>query len=121
MSHPSNGIIDLYNSGDKSVGSDVEEVVLWDKGLCDTKTFMTAVNILSGRKYNSPNLESQQKVLLMFIGQPAHGYFQSKSSQAKAFDNLKETIHLGWSTEYGHKKKRTVRFTAEYLALLLVL
>jgi hypothetical protein len=50
MSHPSNGIIDLYNSGDESVGSDVEEVVQWDKGL---STFMTAVTILSGRKYNS--------------------------------------------------------------------
>ena len=99
----------------------MEEVVRWDEGLCDAKTFMTAVNILSGRKFNSPNLESQQKVLLMFICQSAHSYFQSKSSQAKAFDNLKETIHLGWSTEYGRKNKWTVRFTAEYLALLLVL
>jgi hypothetical protein len=99
----------------------VEEVVQWDKGLRDTKTFMTAITILSGRKYNSPNMESQHKVLLMFVDQPAHGYFRSKSSQAKAFDNLKEIIHLGWSTEYGRKKKWTVRFTAEYLALLLVL
>jgi hypothetical protein len=121
MSHPSNGIIDLYNSGDESVGSDVEEVVQWDKELRGTKTFMTAVTILSGRKYSSPNQESQHKVLLLFIDQPAHGYFRSKSSQMKAFDNLKEIIHLGWNTENGRKKKWTVRFTAENLALLLVL
>ena len=30
----------------------MEEVVRWDEGLCDAKTFMTAVNILSGCKYN---------------------------------------------------------------------
>jgi hypothetical protein len=87
MSHPSNGIIYLYNSGDESVGSDVEEVVQWDKGL---STFMTAVTILSGRKYNSPNQESQHKVLLMFIGQPAHNYLQSREDVNAANARLRE-------------------------------
>ena len=50
MSHPLKGVINLYNSNDKieSVESDIEEVVQWDKELCNTKTFMTAVIILSG-------------------------------------------------------------------------
>jgi hypothetical protein len=48
MSHPSKGVINLYDSNDESVGSNIEEVVQWDKELRNTKTFMTAVIILSG-------------------------------------------------------------------------
>ena len=48
--HPSKGIIHLEDdlSGNESVDSDVEEVVQWDRSLCTTKTFKTAVLILSG-------------------------------------------------------------------------
>jgi hypothetical protein len=118
--HPLKEVINLYATSE-SAGSDVEEIVQWDKELCNTKTFMMAAIILSGRKFSSPNLESQHKILLNFIDQPAHDYFRRNSSQAKAFENLKGVINIGWSTEAARKKKWNVRFTAEYLALLLVL
>ena len=49
MSHPSKGVINLYDSNDEieSVGSNIDEVVQWDKEPRSTKTFMTAVIILS--------------------------------------------------------------------------
>jgi hypothetical protein len=43
------------------------EVVQWDRSLSSTKIFKTAVLILSGRKFESPNLESLQKNLHLFI------------------------------------------------------
>jgi hypothetical protein len=58
MANSSRGIVDL--GGDLSVDSDVEEIVKWDRDLRAMKTFLTAVMILSGRKYNSPKLDVQQ-------------------------------------------------------------
>jgi hypothetical protein len=82
-------VIHLDNSGSKSVGSGVEEVIQWDKKLCQTKMFTKAVTIPAGRRVESPNLESQLKILLNFIGQLSCNYFRSTSPQAKAFDEVK--------------------------------
>jgi hypothetical protein len=57
------------------VGSDVEEVVTWDHELRGTKTFSTGFLILSGCRFDSPNLDEQQKMLFSFIDQPAHDYY----------------------------------------------
>jgi hypothetical protein len=59
----------------EEVGSDVEEVVRWDHELCKTKTFSMGFLILSGCRFDSPNLEEQQKILFNFIDQPAQEYF----------------------------------------------
>jgi hypothetical protein len=63
------GVIHLDGSDAnvEEVGSDVEEVVRWDHELCKTKTFLTGFLILSGRRFDSPNLEEQQKILFNFI------------------------------------------------------
>jgi hypothetical protein len=45
--------------------------------------------ILSGRRFDSPNLEEQQKILFNFINQTAQEYFLGRSPQAKAFKELK--------------------------------
>ncbi len=100
---------------------DVEEVIRWDHELCGTKTFSTGFLILSGRRFDSPSLEEQRKILLNFINQPSHDYFLSRSPQARAFEELKLVCKLGWKNETSRKKKWNVRFVAEHLALLLVL
>ena len=119
----SKGIIHLEDdlSGDESVDSDVVVVVQWDRSLRSTKTFKTAVLILSGRKYESPNLESLQKILHLFVNEPASDYFKKKSSQTTAFENIQAACKAGWKSETTRKKKWSVRFTAEHLAFLLVL
>jgi hypothetical protein len=63
MSHSSGGVIHLDSSDAdvEEVGSDVEEVVRWDHELCKTKMFSTGFLILSGRRFDSTNLEEQQK------------------------------------------------------------
>jgi hypothetical protein len=74
MSFPPGGIINLQGGSsfnDGSVGSDVEEVVKWDQELHWTKTFLTAVLILSGHLYESPKLDAQRKILFRFINLPA--------------------------------------------------
>ena len=109
-------------------GSDVEEVIHWDRELRRTSTFVTAVMILSGRAYSSPTLADQQKVLLRFVDEPAEIYFKRNSTQASAFKNIMFDCKSGWKpgqTEAARmaniKKKWKVRFVAEQLALLLVL
>jgi hypothetical protein len=124
MLHPSKGVVIHLNedqSSNESVGSNVEEVVQWDCSLRSSKTFQTAMLILSGHKFESPNLELLQKVLHNFINQPACDYFRSKSTQATAFRNIQAACKIGWKTEASRKKKWSVHFVAEHLAFLLVL
>jgi len=85
MSHSSGEVIHLDDSDAdvEEVRSDVEEVVTWDQELHGTKTFATGFLILSGHKFDSPDLDEQQKMLFSFIGQPDHDYFLSRSQQAR--------------------------------------
>ncbi len=71
MSHSSGGVIHLEDSDAdvEEVGSDVEEVVTWDQELRLTKTFSTAFLILSGCRFDSPNLDEQQKILFNFLAE----------------------------------------------------
>jgi hypothetical protein len=125
MSHSSGGVIHLDDSDAevKEVGSDVEEIVTWDHELHKTKTFAMGFLILSGRRFESPNLAEQQKLLLNFIDHPAQEYFLSRSQQAREFKELKTVCKLGWKTSSvaSRNRKWNVRFVAEHLALLLVL
>jgi hypothetical protein len=125
MSHLSGRVIHLDNSNANAeeVGSDMEEVVMWDHKLRGTKTFLMGLLILSGRRFELPNLAEQQKILLNFINQPAHDYSLSRSPQAMAVEEFKIVCKLGWkaSTVTSRNKKWNVRFVAENLALLLVL
>lgn len=105
MSLLSKGVIHLDNFDDENAASDVEEVLQWDKKLRQTKTFMTAVTTLAGRKFESPNLESQQMILLNFLNQPVCDYFWSRSPQVKAFNEIKGACKLGWKMEGMRKKK----------------
>ena len=97
------------------------EVVQWDCSLNSTKTFKMAVLIFSGRKFKSPNLESLQKILHLFINEPTSDYFKKKSSHSTAFENMQAACKAGWKSEATRKKKWSVRFTADHLAFLLVL
>jgi hypothetical protein len=125
MSHSSGGVIHLdeFDANAEEVGSDVEEVVTMDHKLRRTKTFSIGLLILSGRRFELPNLAEQQKILLNFINQPAHDYFLSRSPQASAFEEFKIVCKLRWkaSTVTSRNKKWNVHFVAEHLALLLVL
>jgi hypothetical protein len=124
MLHSLGGVIhlDCSDTNVEEVGLDVEEVLRWDHELCKTtKTFLMGFLILSGRRFDSPNLEEQRKILFNFINQPAQEYFLGRSPQAKAFKELKAACKLGWKSETSRKKKWNVRFVAEHLAHLLVL
>jgi hypothetical protein len=103
------------------VGSEVEEVVKWDRDLRLSKTFQTLVLILSGRKFKSPNLESLQKIMFLFMDKPACNYFKRRLPQATAFQNIQAACKAGWKTKASHNKKWSKHFVVEQLALLLVL
>jgi len=125
MSHSSGEVIHLDNSNAdvEEVESDVEEVVTWDHKLRGTKTFAMGFLILSGHRFDSPNLDEQQKMLFSFIGHPAHDYFLSRSQQARTFEEFKIVCKLGWmaSSVTSRKKKWNVHLVAEHFAILLVL
>jgi hypothetical protein len=120
LHQPKRFTIHLVNSGNESVGSDVEKNFQWDCSLCSVKTFQTAVLILSGYKFESPNLKLLQKILLMFIADHScNYYFKRRSPQATAFGNIQAACKVGWNTEASHKKKWTVRVVAECLKVFL--
>jgi hypothetical protein len=98
MSHSSGGVIHLDDSdaNAKEVGLDLEEVVTWDHKLRGTKKFSMGLLILSGRRFELPNLAEQQKILLNFINQPAHDYFLSSLPQATSVEEFKIVCKLGW-------------------------
>ena len=58
---------DNFDANAEEVGSNVEKAVRWDNELCKTKMFLTGFLILSGRRFDSPNCEEQQKILFNFI------------------------------------------------------
>ena len=60
---------------------DMEEVVKWDRDLRLWKIFQTAVVILSSRKFTSPNFESPQKILVMYVGEPTFNCFKRRLPQ----------------------------------------
>jgi hypothetical protein len=72
----------------------VEEVVQWNQELRRTKTFLTAVLILSGRRFESPNLELQKKVLHNFNDQTHSGLLPEQVSAGKA--KIIVSCKLGW-------------------------
>jgi hypothetical protein len=119
MAYLPGGIICL--DCDSSIDSDVEEVTKWYNGIRKTKKFSTAFLILSSRKYDSPLLADQQTLLLNFVDQPVEDYCCQNSSQAKAFGEIMNICKAGWKSEMSQKKKWTVHFVAENLALLLVI
>ena len=87
MSHSSGEVIHLDDS-DANVeeeGLDVEEVLTWDHKLRGTKTFAAGFLILSGRRFDSPNLDEQQKMIFSFIGQPTHDYLLNRLQQARGY------------------------------------
>jgi hypothetical protein len=85
MSHGITIDLDDFNSDEEKVGSDVEEVRKWDHDLRETKTFSTAFLILSGRRFESPNLEELSKVLLKFIGPPTNIQQHCNAVQSKGY------------------------------------
>ena len=87
MSHSSGEVIHLddSNADVEEVGLDVKEVLTWDHKLCGTKTFAAGFLILTGRRFDSPHLDEQQKMIFSFIGQPAHDYLLSRSQQARGY------------------------------------
>jgi hypothetical protein len=66
MLHLSKGVIHLDDSSNENVGSDVEEVIQWDRSLRLTKMLQMVVLILSSHKFEPPNLKWLQKIFLMF-------------------------------------------------------
>jgi hypothetical protein len=60
-------------------------------------------------------------LLLNFVNQPAEDYCRQNSLQAKALGKIMNICKAGWKSELLRKKKWTVRFMAENLALLLVI
>jgi hypothetical protein len=58
MSFPTGGVVNLEGdifSKEGSDGSNFEEIIQWDRELHQTKTFSTALLILSGCAYNPPD------------------------------------------------------------------
>jgi hypothetical protein len=81
-----------------------------DCSLCSVKTFQTAVLILSGCKFESPNLKLLQKILLMFIADHSCNYY---------FKQLPLRIYRLLARLGGRQRHRTRR-SGQFVMLLSV-
>jgi hypothetical protein len=104
-----------------SSGDEVEAVVLWDALLKRSQVYGSAFDIFSGKAHKAPNIDTKHTLLLDIISRPSDEYFIRGSRQAKDLQRLKKLYYAGWVTASACVRVWTVPYTAEKLALLLVL
>jgi len=109
------------NSLSTSFDDEVQVVVPWETLLKQHPIYNTAFSIFSWKAHKSPPLDKKRTMLLNIVSQPVEGYFLRGTSQADDFKRLKKQCYAGWTSESVRNKLWTVMYTAEKLALLLVL
>jgi len=109
------------NSPSISFDDEVQVVVPWDARLKLSLVYEPAFDIFSGKGHKSPPLDTKRDVLLNIVSRPSEEYFLSGTSQATDFEKLKKQCRAGWTSVSGRNRVWTMAYTAEKLALLLVL
>jgi hypothetical protein len=104
-----------------SSDDEVQVVVPWDAHLKQSLVYEPALDIFSGKAHKSPLIDTKRIMLLDIISQPLEEYFLHGTSQDTDFEKLKKQCHAGWTSTLGRNQVWTMPYTAEKLALLLVL
>ena len=99
----------------------VQVVVPWDAQLKLSLVYEPAFDIFSGKGHKSPPLNTKRDMLLNIVSRPSEEYFLSGTSQDTNFEKLKKQSYAGWTSVSGRNRVWTMTYTAEKLALLLVL
>ncbi len=100
---------------------EVQVVVPWDAQLKLSPIYVSAFDIFSGKAHKSPPLDMKRDMLQNIVSRPSEEYFLSNTSQATDFSKLKKQCRAGWTSMSGRNRVWTMAYTAEKLALLLVL
>ena len=104
-----------------SSDDEVQVVILWDAQLKLSPVYESAFDIFSGKAHKSPPLDMKRDMLQNIVSRPSEEYFLSNTSQATDFAKLKKQCRAGWTSVSGRNRVWTMAYTAEKLALLLVL
>ena len=106
---------------DDTSDPEVEVVTTWDNPLREKKAFAPINIILSGKKYQSPQVADMRTLLADIVKESATDFFCAGSTQAKNFNEIKKLANTGWKKESGRNKKWNCEFLADKLAMLWVL
>ena len=60
----------------------------------DTDVYKTALEILSGKRFGCPNLDTLRTHLDSFVGQPTTAFFKVGSVLAKRFNDFKKDLRV---------------------------
>ncbi len=104
-----------------SSDDEIQVVIPWDAHLKQSPVYKPALDIFSGKAHKSPPIDTKRTMLLDIVSRPLEEYFLRGTSQATDFEKLKKQCHAGWMSTPGCNWVWTVPYTAEKLALLLVL
>jgi hypothetical protein len=100
---------------------EVEVVVPWDIPLKQSPIYISALEIFSGKAHEAPPIDKKKTMLLNIVNFTSEEYFLRGSQQAKDFELLKKQCFANWTSVSARARVWTVPYTAEKLALLLVL
>jgi hypothetical protein len=100
---------------------EVEVVVSWDVPLKQSPIYASALEIFSGKAHEAPPINKKRTMLLNIANHPSEEYFLHGSQEAKDFELLKKQCFANWTSVSARAWVWTVPYTAEKLALLLVL
>ena len=104
-----------------SSDDEVQVVVQWDAQLKLSLVYKPAFDIFSGKAHKSPPLDTKRTMLLDITSRPFEEYFLRGTIQAADFEKLKKQCFTGWTCTSARNRIWTMVYTAEKLALLLVL
>ena len=96
-------------------------VVQWDAQLKLSLVYEPAFDIFSGKAHKSPPLDTKRTMLLDITSRPFEEYFLCGTIQAADFEKLKKQCFTGWTCTSARNRVWTMAYTAEKLALLLVI
>jgi hypothetical protein len=94
---------------------------LWEALLKRSPVYEPTYNIFCGKSHKSPPIDKKRTMLLNILSRPLEEYFLRSTRQAEDFQLLKKQCYAGWTSALNRSRVWTVPYTAEKLALLLVL
>jgi len=87
----------------------------------DTDVYKTALEILSGKRFGCPNLDTLRTHLDTFVGQPTTAFFKVGSVLAKRFNNFKKDLRSSFKSASAKREVWAKIYIAPRLSLLLSL
>ena len=101
---------EMISLASASSSSLVQVVEAWDASLRRTQPFKEAYDFFNGQKYKNPTLAKKRQMLAALVVEPAKDFFESGTSLAKLYDEVKKICK---PKQYSSDNARNKEWTSE--------